>query len=329
MVPGKDQKTTGANSIGVLTFSSGIVDVNRLQIGFQSQSAATSAGIGRLIVNGPAATLSVNTTLELGRMSGGAGTTNTFGELVINGGSTLAKTIVAGAGSTSNSVAVNNGVLVITNTAGALASPLNNLALTNSALRVSVASGRTNVVAVNLTTGGTSNVVNIASLPVISVFPAPFSLVKYAAPIRGAGYNFVLGSMPTGPLYGAYLSNNTANASVDLVVIAPKPSITSIAQIGANIVISGTNGISGSQYYVLSSTNVTLPATNWTRVMTNVFDGAGNFQFTNAVGWQPGAEVLSAAGAVSKTCYMSNKPEEFLRFLCNRCYGSGVPATIL
>jgi hypothetical protein len=28
---------------------------------------------------------------------------------------------------------------------------------------------------------------------------------------------------------------------------------------------------------------VTLPAANWARVMTNVFDGAGNFQFTNAV----------------------------------------------
>jgi len=283
MVLGKSQKTTGANSIGVLTFAAGVIDVNTLQIGFQAQSGATGAGIGRVIVNGPGATLSVNTSVELGHTSGGAGTTNTFGELVINGGTVLANSIVTGAGSVSNTIAVSNGQLVISNTAGTSGSPINNMTVTNATLRFSVTFGRTNLTAGTLTTGGTSNRIDIASLPSISVFPAQFSLIKYTAPMRGAGYNFVLGSMPPGPAYGAYLSNNAANASVDLVVPAPSPGISSVAQIGSNLVIAGTNGVLNGQYYVLSSTNVTLPIASWTRVATNSFDGSGNFQFTNVV----------------------------------------------
>src|SRR5262249_9662125 len=86
MIIGKSQRTIGANSIGVLTIGAGTVDANTLQIGFQAQSGATSAGIGRVTVNGSNALLTVNTALELGHTSGGAGTTNTFGVLYVNGG---------------------------------------------------------------------------------------------------------------------------------------------------------------------------------------------------------------------------------------------------
>jgi len=34
---------------------------------------------------------------------------------------------------------------------------------------------------------------------------------------------------------------------------------------------------------VLATTNLDLPVTNWTRVLTNQFDGSGNFNFTNTV----------------------------------------------
>ena len=47
--------------------------------------------------------------------------------------------------------------------------------------------------------------------------------------------------------------------------------------------IAGTNGVAGSTYYVLSSTNAALPVASWTSVATNVFDAGGNFSFTNAV----------------------------------------------
>jgi hypothetical protein len=50
---------------------------------------------------------------------------------------------------------------------------------------------------------------------------------------------------------------------------------------GANIVISGTNGAKSGNYYILTSTNLGLPSSNWLRLSTNPFDAAGNFIFTN------------------------------------------------
>ena len=36
--------------------------------------------------------------------------------------------------------------------------------------------------------------------------------------------------------------------------------------------------------YLLTSTNLAAPVTNWTRLLTNQFDGNGNFNFTNPAG---------------------------------------------
>jgi hypothetical protein len=46
---------------------------------------------------------------------------------------------------------------------------------------------------------------------------------------------------------------------------------------GTNIVFNGSNGISGMTFYVVSSTNVALPLSNWTRIWTNQFDASGGF----------------------------------------------------
>jgi autotransporter-associated beta strand protein len=213
LIVGKSQKTTGANSSGVFTFTGGTIDVNILQIGFQAQSGATSAGIGRVNVNG-SAKLYVNDLLELGHTSGDVGTTNTVGTLSINGGSVFANSIAAGVASGSNSIAINSGSLTVTNSAG----PIANVSLANSTLQFSVANGMTNLVATTLTTG-VSNRIDIASLPITGPFPAQYTLIKYSGSIVGAGYNFVLGTMPLGQFCSGYLSNNILNSSVDLVVI--------------------------------------------------------------------------------------------------------------
>jgi hypothetical protein len=49
------------------------------------------------------------------------------------------------------------------------------------------------------------------------------------------------------------------------------------------ITLSGTNGIPGWTYYVLTSTNLALPFSQWTVVATNAFDQNGNFNFTDVV----------------------------------------------
>ena len=230
MVVGKSQKTTGANSTGVLTFSSGTVDINTLQIGFQAQSGATRAGVGRVTANGPNAVLIVNSALELGHTSGGAGTTNTFGVLSLNGGANaLVNSIVPGIASGSNAILVNNSTLAVTNTVGTLATPLASVALTNSSLQLAVVPGTASLVATALVTGGASNLITVLSLPSISIFPAQFTLLAYSAPLGGAGYNFVLAPLSAVPYCGGYLSNNLANNSIDLVItncLTPDPFLT-------------------------------------------------------------------------------------------------------
>src|SRR5262249_32290333 len=115
----------------------------------------------------------------------------------------------------SNSISINNGSLIVTNSAG----PIANLSLTNATLQFSLANGLTNLVAGTLTTGGVSNRIDIASLPIAGPFPAQYTLIKYSGPIGGAGYNFVLGTMPLGQFCSGYLSNNVTNSSLDLVVV--------------------------------------------------------------------------------------------------------------
>jgi fibronectin-binding autotransporter adhesin len=55
--------------------------------------------------------------------------------------------------------------------------------------------------------------------------------------------------------------------------------INNITLSGANLLIGGTNQGSGT-YYVLASTNVTLPLISWTAIATNVLNGSGNFTLT-------------------------------------------------
>jgi hypothetical protein len=283
MSVGLGQTGSGANGSGVLTFSSGTFDIDTLNVGVQSQSGATSAGIGRINVNGAGALLVVNSTLTLGLTAGTAGT-NTYGVLNLNGGTLRAKSIAAGNGSGPNAIAVNNGTLLVTNTIGTAAVGINSVSLTNAALTFFVAGGQINLWATNLTTGPAASVINIPSLPVIGSPPAQFPLIRYAGSIGGAGFNFNLGALPVGTLvYGGYLSNNVAASSVDLVITnsATPPPCLGITWSSAGPVLSGTSTLAGRTYYVRTTTNLALPLTNWTVLATNTFDAAGNFSFTN------------------------------------------------
>jgi hypothetical protein len=96
---------------------------------------------------------------------------------------------------------------------------------------------------------------------------------------------------------GMNWSNNLALdgsiSAVSIVVVQPSaPAIASASLSGGNLIISGTNGTSGLTYYVLSSSNLALPLTNWTVVSTNVFGTGSSFSVTNAVGAGPGYFVL-------------------------------------
>jgi len=50
-------------------------------------------------------------------------------------------------------------------------------------------------------------------------------------------------------------------------------------------VINGTNGVSGTTYHLLMSTNLALPVSQWVPVATNTLNANGDFSLTatNAV----------------------------------------------
>jgi hypothetical protein len=75
----------------------------------------------------------------------------------------------------------------------------------------------------------------------------------------------------------------TTNGVLQVVstAISP-PQITGIQLSGTNLVLQGTNGLSGEMYVLLNSTNVALPLNQWTPLLTNTFT-AGNFSVTNTV----------------------------------------------
>ena len=46
--------------------------------------------------------------------------------------------------------------------------------------------------------------------------------------------------------------------------------------------MGGTGNPAGTQYRILTSTNLTLPVASWTPVVTNVFLSDGSYSFTNS-----------------------------------------------
>ncbi len=281
MVIGRSSTGSGiGNPSGLLTFDTGTIDVNVLQIGYQGGGATlTNIAIGTVIV-GNAATLIVNTNIELGHINSG-GTNATRGILTINGGSVFANTIFGGR--VTNTVSVNSGILAVTNTLGSPGAGIANLSLINSTFEVTPAAGAPAAVVTNLTTGG-ANQIGILSLPAITTFPKQYALIQYSGLIAGAGFNFTVAPLPSS--YVGFISNNIVNGSVDLVIttnVPSQPTIANFSITGNSLSLSGTNGTPGRTFYLLGSTNLLLPVSNWTILATNSFDDSGNFSVTNSL----------------------------------------------
>jgi autotransporter-associated beta strand protein len=128
-----------------------------------------------------------------------------------------------------------------------------------------------------LTYGGTLTVTNIGtnSLQVGDTFD-----LFDAATINPA--NFAQLNLPAG--YTWDTSQLNVNGTISVESIAPEqPEFDSPVFSDGDLVLGGTGGTPGGTYYLLSTTNVALPVSSWTRVSTNVFDGSGNFSLTNAI----------------------------------------------
>jgi fibronectin-binding autotransporter adhesin len=229
---------------GVLTLDNGVIDVNNATIGNQ-EIGNGGAGVGIVNLNtnatlGSAATLQVNNTLTLAAATGGL-TAGTAGTININGGTLAANTIANGAGS--GAINLVKGSLSVTSFAGTPVAPISSLSVTSSVLNLTVVAGSNSVVATSLKTDGAANVINIASAPPFASYPVQIALVKYSGSIGGAGYNFTLGTLP--PLFAGHLSNNVANASVDLVLTSGSGTLTWKGNINGNWDTTTANWLAG------------------------------------------------------------------------------------
>lgn len=123
-----------------------------------------------------------------------------------------------------------------------------------------------------VTLGGTLVVTNISG----SALAAGDSFQLFLVGSYAGSFAAIVPATP-GPGLGWKTSALATNGTLTVV---PVPVINRVTVVGTNLVFFGTNGLSNDAYYVLASTNVALPLTNWMRLATNQFDG-DNFAITN------------------------------------------------
>jgi fibronectin-binding autotransporter adhesin len=212
----------GDTSVGSFTFSAGTNNVNTVYIGYRNNAGTgTSHPTGTMNVNGTA-TLIANNAICLSFNGGGTGG-YALGTLNINGGTVLANTITngveGGANATAN-ISMTGGLLGITGqfgSIGAYTAPVKSLSLSGSVLQLAVNPFQTNVEVSSLTLSGTSNYISISAIPAsIITYPTQIPLIAYGGSI-GSTFNIQLTNGLPGT-YQGYISNNTQNASIDIVL---------------------------------------------------------------------------------------------------------------
>jgi autotransporter-associated beta strand protein len=195
-------------------------------------------------------TITVNAnTLAIGGVISGPGNGITKlgnGMLLLYGADTYSGTTLVEAGTLAltNGGSLANSPLVVSNssldvTGLSAATTLISLGMTNSTLNVAGLQNSTNILTAALAVGGTANTVNVSKLPFVASFPTTFHLIKASSVI--GSLNYTLGTLPPTPAYQAYISNNVANNSVDLV-ITNGPTANSLKWTGINALTTLPDG---------------------------------------------------------------------------------------
>ena len=104
--------------------------------------------------------------------------------------------------------------------------------------------------------------------------------------LRGAatsGFDFPLYEDREGTAFTAGAGGSVTNTAPRLEVFLAPPRFTSISTSSGNLILSGSYGPPGTNYVLLSSTDIAVPVGSWNRVLTNQFDAQGSFSVTNPI----------------------------------------------
>jgi pectate lyase len=63
----------------------------------------------------------------------------------------------------------------------------------------------------------------------------------------------------------------------------PPPPTLAMTNADPNLIFTGVGGPAGGTNYLVATTNLAIPAAQWTRLATNKFDASGNYAITNAL----------------------------------------------
>ena len=245
----------------------------------QPYSGSTLINAGTLaIAGGGAIASSANIVVNAGALFDVSGATS--GNLTLASGQTL-----SGNGAVRGNLIVGSAAILSPGTGGTSGTLLGSLTFSNA---LTLAAGSTTIMAVShspytndavkvygaLTNGGSLIISNAAA----TAFAAGDSFKLFAA----GSYAGTFAAVTLPALgHGLAWNTNTLNSAGLASVISIVPKINSVATVGTNLVLRGSGGLPNGNYYVLLSTNLTLPLARWTRLATNSYDAGGNFNFTN------------------------------------------------
>jgi autotransporter-associated beta strand protein len=273
---------SGSNASTDPVWRIGARNTTNTYAGVIADSGVTSLikiGAGTFILTGAGNTYSGGTTVSGGILLANnvAGSATGAGLVTVASGGTL-----GGTGIISGAVTVNSG--------GGFApgNPLGTLTISNNLtlaagsatlIQVQHAPHTNNAVKITgaLAEGGALNVTNISATPLAG---GDAFVLFNAASYGGAFANMVLPALPAGLAWNTNALKTNGTLSV---VIAAAPVFGAVSLLTNGLVFTGTGGVAGSNYYLLSSTNVAAPLASWARLLTNQFDGNGHFNFTNVM----------------------------------------------
>jgi len=237
-----------------------------------------------------------------------AGTTVSSGTLLVTGSLSGTNNVTVTAGTLGGSGSIAGAVIV---QSGGTLEPGDGVSAAGTVLtlgtNLTMNTGSTNVMQVShnnqnsdnvlcsgvITYGGTLLVVtNAGDAPFVS--GDTFTLFTSSLPSYSGSFNaFNLPALTPGLVWNT--ANLTVNGTISVGIATP--SIGSIVVSGGNLILTSTNGSANGQVIVLTSTNLTVPFSQWTPLTTNNYSGTGSFSYT-------------VTGAVT-----SGKPQQFYRLL--------------